>query len=108
MSGERKRRMRSTGDRYAEILELPVPSAELAKRGLWEGATWADAIALEMVKAAANGNVQVAREIRESIEGRAPQRSPDADCQDITVSIIHIGDSSSTRPQRPCHDIVKS
>jgi hypothetical protein len=108
MSGERKRRMRSTGDRYAEILELPLPSAELVKRGLWQGATWADAIALEMVKAAANGNVQVAREIRESIEGRAPQRAPDADCQDIRVNIINIGQSPGTEQPRPYRDVVKA
>lgn len=108
MSEERKRRVRSTGDRYAEILELPLSSAECMKRGLWHGATWGDAIAFAIVKAAANGSVQIAREIRESIEGRAPQRPPDPDCQEFTVSIINIGESSRTEPPRPYRDIVKS
>jgi hypothetical protein len=108
MSEERKRRVRSTGDRYTEILEIPLSSAECMKHGLWQGATWGDAIAFTMVKAAANGNVQVAREIRESIEGRAPQRPPDPECQEVRVNIIHIGKSSSTEPPRPYRDIVKS
>jgi hypothetical protein len=78
-------------DKYAQILELPLPQAERIKRGLWPGATWGDAIALETVKAAAGGNVQAMREIRESIDGKAIPRIPEPADNKITVRIIEVG-----------------
>jgi hypothetical protein len=106
-----RRRSRLLSDRYAEILELPLPFAERMKRGLRQGATWGDAIALAMVKAAANGNAVVAREIRESTEGKAPQRPPNTNT-DIKVRIIHIGacanEGTSSIVPRSYDEIVKN
>jgi hypothetical protein len=89
----------------------PKPTNPRERADLWPGATWGHAVALEIVKAAANGNAQAAREIRESTEGKAPQRPADADSGEITVSIIHVGETSGQRVSgelpRPYVDIGK-
>jgi hypothetical protein len=112
MPEEKRRSTRSLSDRYAEILELPLPLAETRKRGLPQDATWGDAIALEMVKVAANGNAQAIREIRESIEGKAPQRPPEPEYNKINIKIINIGGKHdqelNSQPSVACPDIVKS
>jgi hypothetical protein len=90
------RSMRPITDMYAEILELQLSYRERIKRGLRPGATWAHAIAFAMVKAAANGNVQAARELREAVEGKAPQRLPDsADYYDTEVKVVPIREASN-------------
>jgi hypothetical protein len=84
---------------YAQILEKPLTKAECMKHGLSPGATWADAIALATIKAAADGSQQAAREIREATEGRAPTRAPEtAPMEQITVEVIHIGGSHDRPP----------
>ena len=80
-------------DKYAQILELPLPLAERLKCGLWPGATWGDAVALETVKAAASGNVQAMREIRESTEGKAIPRIPEPADTELRFKVVHIGSS---------------
>jgi hypothetical protein len=83
-------------DSYAEILELRLSHSERMKRGLRPGATWAHAIAFAMVKAAANGNVQAAREIGDRTEGRTAQRTPNsADYRDTEVRVIPIRETTS-------------
>lgn len=112
MPEQKRRSTRSLRDRYAEFLELPMPLVERRKRGLPQGATWGDAIALETVKAAANGNAQAIREIRESIEGKAPQRPPEPECKDIKVNILHVGGNPdqevNSQPPRAYRDIIES
>ena len=88
---QHKRCTSSIRDGYAQILEIPLTHGELVKRGLWPGATWADAITLAVVRAAANGDLQAAREVRESVEGRAPTRVPEPELNEIRVQIIDVG-----------------
>lgn len=93
---KQRRSMRPITDRYAEILELRLSYRERMKCGLRQGATWGDAIAFAMVKAAANGNVQAAREIGDRIEGRAPQRTADsADYRHTEVRVMPIREMTS-------------
>ena len=56
------------------IGESKLPERQRKKLGLWPGATWFDAVAAAMFHAAANGNPEAAREIREAIEGKTPLR----------------------------------
>jgi hypothetical protein len=89
---EHKRSARAITDSYAVFLERPLPHVEAIKRGLPPGATWADAIAFATIRTAADGDQQAAREIRESIEGRAPARAPEPAVDKITVQIINVAD----------------
>jgi hypothetical protein len=54
------------------IGESKLPERERKKLGLGPGATWFDAVAASMFRAAVRGDVEAAREIREAIEGKAP------------------------------------
>jgi Family of unknown function (DUF5681) len=62
-------------DRYREALEVLLPEDVRKKLMLKKGATMGDAIARKMAVRAVNGvrAVDAAREMREAIEGRAPQ-----------------------------------
>jgi hypothetical protein len=52
--------------------ESKLPERWRRQLGLWIGATWFDAVAASMFRAAVRGDVAAAREIREAIEGKAP------------------------------------
>jgi len=65
---------RPISDRYAELTEVLLPERDRIKHGLPKGATYGDALALSVFKAALKGRTDAAREIREAIEGKAPQR----------------------------------
>jgi hypothetical protein len=73
-SGMRKRTKPIT-DRYVEALEVLLPEDVRKKLALKKGATMGDAIARKMAIRAVSGAraVDAAREMREAIEGRAPQ-----------------------------------
>src|ERR1700730_11243615 len=83
--GGRPRR-NPVSDRYAETAERPLPEQERKKRGLEEGATWGDALAMEQVTAAARGKTEAAKEVREAVEGKARQRISGPDHQDVENS----------------------
>src|SRR5712692_4887002 len=61
-------------DSYAELTEVLLPEKRRIKHGLPKGATYGDALVLGVFKAAIEGRTDAAREIREAIEGKAPQR----------------------------------
>jgi hypothetical protein len=54
--------------------ESKLPRRWRKQLRLWPGATWFDAVAASMFRAAANGNVEAAREIREAVEGKTRLR----------------------------------
>jgi len=89
-SGSRSKK-RPISDRYAELIELPLPESERRKHGLPEGATYGDALAVVMFNRALEGQPDAVREIRESIEGKSSQRKQPKDDGEIRVSIVHIG-----------------
>jgi hypothetical protein len=62
-------------DRYKEALEVLLPEDVRKKLLLGKGATMGDAIARKMAIRAVSGMkaVEAAREMREAIEGKAPQ-----------------------------------
>jgi hypothetical protein len=82
-------------ERYEELAELELPKKDRIKQGLPEGATYGDALAMVMFKAALEGNPHAAREIREAIEGKTGQRPEVSDGKQVRVVFENIGD-------RPC------
>ncbi len=62
-------------DRYKEAIETELPDEVRIKLGLKPGSTMGDAIARRMSIRAIDGRdaVNAAKEVREAIEGRAPQ-----------------------------------
>ena len=82
---------RPISDRYAALVELPLPEKERRKHGLPEGATYGDALAVVMFNRALEGQSDAVREIRESIEGKSSQRKEPEHPHDIEVRILHIG-----------------
>jgi hypothetical protein len=65
---------RPISERYEVLAELELPRKDRIKHGLPEGATYGDALAIVMFRAALEGNPSAAREIREAIEGKTAQR----------------------------------
>jgi hypothetical protein len=66
-------RRRPISDAYAERLQRPVLEKFRRELDLWEGATWADAIAAALAIAACRGSVAEARELREATEGKTSE-----------------------------------
>lgn len=56
------------------IGESTLPEQRRKELGLWIGATWFDAVAMGMFRAAVNGNPEAAREIREVVVCKSPLR----------------------------------
>jgi hypothetical protein len=59
---------------YAELAQEPLPEELRIELHLEVGATFGDAVGAALFAAAIKGSVPAARELRESIEGRANQR----------------------------------
>jgi hypothetical protein len=57
---------------FIRVGESRLPERWRKQLGLWNHATWFDAVAASMFRAAVRGDVAAAREIREAIEGKAP------------------------------------
>jgi hypothetical protein len=72
-------RKRPISGRYAELAETELPEALRKELSLPKGATYGDAIAMGLVRAAIKGETGAAREVREAIEGKATQRIEIAD-----------------------------
>jgi Family of unknown function (DUF5681) len=86
-------RKRPISQRYEEIVEVPLSERERKRLGLWQGATWGDAIALSQARAAVNGRTDAAREIREAIEGKATQRVEMAGKEETPANVSIVPDS---------------
>ena len=79
-------------DRYREAIEEELPDEDREALGLPRGATIGDAIAKKMARRAAFDEVRAvesAREIRESIEGRAPQSIDVNEARDIQIHVSY-------------------
>jgi hypothetical protein len=68
------RKKRPITDTLLHVGALPIPERWRKKLSLWAGATWFDGVAMAMFQEAAKGDPAAAKEIREAIEGKAPQR----------------------------------
>lgn len=83
-------RRRPISDRYAELAEVLLPEKDRIKHSLWKGATYGAALVLSVFKAALNGRTDAVREIREAIEGKAPQRiDAGPGNQEITLHVVY-------------------
>jgi hypothetical protein len=71
-SGRPKKRPLS--DTSGEFAGRRLPEELRLQRGLWDGATFADAVTQALFMSATNGDVSAARELREGIEGKASER----------------------------------
>src|SRR5713226_7532672 len=81
---------RPISDRYEELAELVLPEKDRIKHGLPKGAMYGDALVLSMFKAAIEGRTDAAREIREAIEGKAPQRvDAGPGRQEVTIRVLY-------------------
>ena len=78
-------------DRYAEQLEEPVPEEVRLQLGLPPAATMGDAIARRMAIRAIEGRdaVNAAKEMREAIEGKAPQAVDVNETRDIVMHVTY-------------------
>jgi hypothetical protein len=109
--GGRPRR-RPISERYAELAELRLPEKDRIKHGLPKGATYGDALAAFVFKAALEGNPYAAREIREAIEGKTGQRQEETPGEDITVTIVNVGslpsavDGANRRSPRSHQEVI--
>lgn len=66
---------RPVSEAYDEALRMDLPEPVRKAMNLPKGATWADAVAASMLKAAVlKGDVAAAKELREGTEGKAPMR----------------------------------
>lgn len=72
--GKSNKAKRPISAALVRVGESKLPESWRRKLGLLRGATWFDAVAAGMFRAAANGNPGAAREIREAIEGTASTR----------------------------------
>jgi hypothetical protein len=103
-AGRPKRRPIS--DAYAEYLQRPVPEKLRSELDLWEGATFADAIAAGLVIAVCKGSVAAARELREATEGKAGDR-PKEISGPVNLRVIYDDPESknleelTTKPKAP-------
>src|SRR5713101_7533720 len=77
-------------DRYYQKAEEPLSEKDCKRLELPIGATWGDLLALRQFQAADKGSTNAAREIREAIEGKAPQRfeitGPER--KEITIRVV--------------------
>lgn len=60
-------------DRYKVLLERALPKSRRLALHLRPGATYADAVVAQQIERAIDGSYNDVREIREAIEGKAPQ-----------------------------------
>lgn len=82
---------------YAELMKTKAPPdiiAAMSRFGCKANATWADVLACALAREGLKGSVFATKELREGIEGRAPQRIEllaREDCQlDINVTFENL------------------
>jgi hypothetical protein len=101
-------------DEYFRVSQEPMPVNLIARfnrschaKLLQPGDTWARAIAIRAhYEAAMHTSIRAMREIRESMEGKAPQRleitGPER--KEITLRVIHDRESAVSRNRRDGYD----
>jgi hypothetical protein len=103
-------RKRPITDEYFRASLEPIPANLIARfnrswhaKLLKPGDTWARAIAIRACfEAGFNSSIRAMREIRESMEGKAPQRLEitGAERKVITLRIVHVRESETSRSRR--------
>ena len=92
-------------DTYALFVSEPIPESirkAMRKRGvnLEPGATFAEAVCLQMLMKAMAGDPKAAKEIRESIEGKAAQRPADPGDKDpVTFHVVYDYEKRNVPPK---------
>lgn len=92
-------------DTYALFAQLPIPESirkAMKRRGvpIEPSATFADALVLQVLMKAADGDTKAAKEVRESIEGRAGER-PDAPGanEPVTIHVVYDKEEKDVPPE---------
>jgi hypothetical protein len=92
------RKKRPISDCYAAPVERELPEKDRIKHRLPEGATYGDALAIVMFKAALDGKPDAVREIREAIEGRTGHRQETSESQEAAdVALVEILNAGRAR-----------
>lgn len=92
-------------DTYALFAPEPIPESirrAMRKRGvnLEPGATFAEAVCLQMLIKAMAGDPKAAKEIRESIEGKAGQRPADPrDKEPVIYEVVYTREEKNFSPK---------
>jgi hypothetical protein len=92
-------------DTYALFASEPIPESirrAMKRRGIpiEPGATYAGALALRMWVRAMDGDPKAAKEIRESIEGKASQRPADPGDKDpVTFHVVYDYEKRNSAPK---------
>jgi hypothetical protein len=91
-------RKRPVTERYEVFLEEPLPDDLRVKLHLKRGATYGDALAKRQILAAILGkSPNFAREVREAIEGKSPQRLEITTPEDREIRIHIVEDEPAGR-----------
>lgn len=93
-------------DTYALFASEPIPESirkAMRKRGvnLEPGATFAEAVCLQMLMKAMTGDPKAAKEIRESIEGKAAQRPADPGDKEPVTFLVEYTHEKKNFPPKP-------
>jgi hypothetical protein len=92
-------------DTYALFAPVPIPESirkAMKRRGIpiEPGATFADAIVLQVWMKAMDGDPKVAKEVRESIEGKAGLRPADPeDNEPVTIHVVYDKEEKNSPPE---------
>ena len=85
---------------YLKVAERAVPEELRVEHHLGDGATYGEAVVMAQFNAAIKEkNVSAAREIRESIEGRAPQRRNPIGAQKFELVVTYESPLSRMLPE---------
>jgi hypothetical protein len=84
---------------YAELAQKVLPEELRIELDLEEGATFGDAVGAALFAAAIKGSVPAARELRESIEGKANQRPHRTAAERIQIIVTYESPLSKMMPK---------
>ena len=110
----KKRKRRVMSENYDEALQSPAPAAvvkALSKltgfEDLPEGCTWAQLATRGLLRRVVmKGDAAAAKELREAIEGKAPQRIENIDPADRQINIRIVYAEPPKPRKRPISDVI--
>jgi hypothetical protein len=106
-------RKRPASEAYDDLLRMEIPDkmrhAMNQSLGdpppLKKGATWADAMALGVMKRALTGDAAAAKELREGVEGKSTQRIELAPPEDRTTTLTITFAPAIEKKEKPVIDV---
>jgi hypothetical protein len=103
------RRKRPQSDANLALLLSPIPQFMLNainRNGklLEKGATWAQAISIGQARKAIAGSSECAKELRESVEGKAPARIELTEEKTVEVRVVF--DPPPAKKRKPIDDVI--